>query len=375
LELEINWDGVLVAQTIGSITYANCSSSAVPHGSQQECECEQSIYWSNLAGNQCNQYNIMYWYHPNYLGSVEFVTDNNGAPYQFFFNTPFGENLENQFVDNYRSFESRFRFNGKEWDEETGNYYYGARYYDPKISVWLSVDPLAHEFSSWTPYHFVHNNPLNLIDPTGMSAKCESCPEGEEFNEFRESNVDFEFKPNDNDGGEVHVSGHQSLDEVVVTAPAPESLGNQSSGSSGSIGSGISIFGSGSNGVDNWNSGLNPLFSIDMTDPFWSAFFGWGQKGKYNDAIPGSDWSDDVKDMTKPVTDVVQVAEEMESEGRLPVAPVPQVSQPVPSTRHHMFKTKYGKDGINTVYDTTVNAEDTSKLRRMEVLKSKRNGH
>lgn len=53
---------------------------------------------------------------------------------------------------------------------EAGVYYYGARYYDPKVSVWLSVDPLAHEFSSWTPYHFVHNNPLNLIDPTGMAA-------------------------------------------------------------------------------------------------------------------------------------------------------------------------------------------------------------
>jgi RHS repeat-associated protein len=53
---------------------------------------------------------------------------------------------------------------------EKGLYYCGARYYDPKISVRLSVDPLAHEYPGWTPYHFVHSNPLNLVDPWGMNA-------------------------------------------------------------------------------------------------------------------------------------------------------------------------------------------------------------
>src|SRR5690606_35869173 len=49
-------------------------------------------------------------------------------------------------------------------------YYYGARYYDPRLSIFISVDPLAEEFVGWTPYHYVHNNPINLIDPTGMAA-------------------------------------------------------------------------------------------------------------------------------------------------------------------------------------------------------------
>src|SRR5690606_24987646 len=35
----------------------------------------------------------------------------------------------------------------------------------------VSVDPLAEEFAGWTPYHYVHQNPINLIDPTGMSAE------------------------------------------------------------------------------------------------------------------------------------------------------------------------------------------------------------
>ncbi|MCP1995118.1 hypothetical protein L1275_000879 [Flavobacterium sp. HSC-61S13] len=35
----------------------------------------------------------------------------------------------------------------------------------------MSVDPLAEQFPGWTPYHYVHNNPINMTDPTGMSAE------------------------------------------------------------------------------------------------------------------------------------------------------------------------------------------------------------
>ncbi len=61
--------------------------------------------------------------------------------------------------------------NGKELDESMGYNYYGARYYDPAISIFLSVDPLAEQFPAWNPYHYVHNNPINLIDPTGMEGE------------------------------------------------------------------------------------------------------------------------------------------------------------------------------------------------------------
>jgi RHS repeat-associated protein len=60
-----------------------------------------------------------------------------------------------------------FKFNGKELDEETGLYYYGARYYDPKISIWLSVDPHAHVMPFASPYAYCLNNPINMIDPDG----------------------------------------------------------------------------------------------------------------------------------------------------------------------------------------------------------------
>ncbi len=60
-----------------------------------------------------------------------------------------------------------YKFNGKEEDAETGLVYYGARYYNAKLSVWLSVDPLAYKYPNLTPYNFVANNPIKLIDPDG----------------------------------------------------------------------------------------------------------------------------------------------------------------------------------------------------------------
>jgi RHS repeat-associated protein len=66
-------------------------------------------------------------------------------------------------------YSTRYKFNGKELDQATGLYYYGARYYDPKISTWLSVDPLAEKYQAYSPYNYTLNNPINLIDPDGRS--------------------------------------------------------------------------------------------------------------------------------------------------------------------------------------------------------------
>ncbi|QYJ68237.1 RHS repeat-associated core domain-containing protein [Flavobacterium litorale] len=77
---------------------------------------------------------------------------------------PFGETL----VDEHNnSHNTPFKFNGKEFDEETGNYYYSARYYDPKMSIFISVDRLAEEYPSISSYAYVANNPINAIDPDG----------------------------------------------------------------------------------------------------------------------------------------------------------------------------------------------------------------
>ncbi|WP_089874683.1 RHS repeat-associated core domain-containing protein [Epilithonimonas hungarica] len=48
------------------------------------------------------------------------------------------------FVENHlNSYNTPYLYNSKELDDETGYYYYGARYYNPRVSLWLNVDPLA----------------------------------------------------------------------------------------------------------------------------------------------------------------------------------------------------------------------------------------
>jgi RHS repeat-associated protein len=109
---------------------------------------------------------VLFWYHPDYLGNVDLVTERDGKTYEFFTYNPWGEEMH-QYNANTFSFSSPYRFNAKEKDSETGLHYYGARYYQPKLSMWLSVDPLAHKFPHKSPYAFVENNPINLIDPDG----------------------------------------------------------------------------------------------------------------------------------------------------------------------------------------------------------------
>jgi len=60
-----------------------------------------------------------------------------------------------------------FLFNGKELDEETGLYYYGARYYDPKMSVWYSTDYDQEKYPYVSSYCYTLSNPINAIDPNG----------------------------------------------------------------------------------------------------------------------------------------------------------------------------------------------------------------
>ncbi len=111
----------------------------------------------------------LYFYHPDHLGTSTALTDFNGNAYQFFLNLPFGETMAEQSGTQY--YQTPYKFNGKELDEETGLYYYGARYYDPKVSIWYSVDPLAEKFPNVNPYVYCDNNPVNVIDPDGRSGE------------------------------------------------------------------------------------------------------------------------------------------------------------------------------------------------------------
>src|SRR5690554_6086674 len=113
-----------------------------------------------------------YWYHPDHLGSSSYITNLNGEISQHMEYLPFGETLVEEHLN---SNNSPFKFNAKEFDSETGNYYYGARYYSPKYNLMLSVDPLYEMFPGISPYAYVLNNPIRYTDPTGMAAEDSDC--------------------------------------------------------------------------------------------------------------------------------------------------------------------------------------------------------
>ena len=112
-----------------------------------------------------NYENLQFFYHPDHLGSSSFITNLEGEVVQHIEYVPFGE----VFIEERNSvWNTPYLFNAKEFDEETVMYYYGARYYEPRLSLWMSTDPLEEEYPNITTYGFCHNNPLILIDPDGM---------------------------------------------------------------------------------------------------------------------------------------------------------------------------------------------------------------
>ena len=142
-------------------------------------------------GDNAEQREKRYYYHSDHLGSAQFVTDWRGRQYEHIEYTPYGELWIEEVAAGLNKLP--FRFTGKEMDEETGLYYYGARYLDPKYSRWLSGDPALSDYIPKAPiddeakkhnenlpgmggefnvvnlhlYHYAGNNPVKYTDPDG----------------------------------------------------------------------------------------------------------------------------------------------------------------------------------------------------------------
>ena len=143
------------------------------------------------SGDNEEQKAKQYYYHSDHLGSAQFVTDWKGRQYEHIEYTPYGELWIEETAPGIDKLP--FRFTGKELDEETGLYYYGARYLDPKYSRWLSGDPALNDYIPKAPiddeakkhnenlpgmggiyntvnlhvYHYAGNNPVKYVDPDG----------------------------------------------------------------------------------------------------------------------------------------------------------------------------------------------------------------
>ena len=105
-----------------------------------------------------------FFYHSDHLGSTSYITDDKANITQYDAYLPYGELL----VDEHSSSEDLpYKFNGKQFDEETGLYYYGARYLNPVASIWYGVDPQIEKMPKDGSYSYCFGNPIKLIDPNG----------------------------------------------------------------------------------------------------------------------------------------------------------------------------------------------------------------
>ena len=105
-----------------------------------------------------------FFYHSDHLGSTSYITDDHANITQYDAYLPYGELL----VDEHSSSEDLpYKFNGKQFDDETGLYYYGARYMNPMASIWYGVDPLAEKYTTTGGYVYTLNNPVKFIDVDG----------------------------------------------------------------------------------------------------------------------------------------------------------------------------------------------------------------
>jgi RHS repeat-associated protein len=76
--------------------------------------------------------------------------------------------------------QKRYKYCGKERDEETGLYYYGARYYAGWLCRWVSTEPLQSEYLNLSPYNYCANNPVIYIDPDGREIVIPTSLKGSE---------------------------------------------------------------------------------------------------------------------------------------------------------------------------------------------------
>ncbi|MBK5275998.1 MAG: RHS repeat-associated core domain-containing protein [Desulfuromonadales bacterium] len=104
-----------------------------------------------------------YFYHADGLGSVTAITNQSKSVVQSYAYDSFGmlKAVNNTFSNSYT-------YTGREWDKETGLYYYRARYYDPMDGRFINKDPIGFNGGDVDLYGYVNNNPVNSIDPYGL---------------------------------------------------------------------------------------------------------------------------------------------------------------------------------------------------------------
>jgi len=143
-----------------------CCNDATPEAAQaRTMNASTRSAVDNNFHDKDNYEKMQFYYHPDHLGSSSYITNLDGEVSQHIEYVPFGEVF---IEERNNTWNTPYLFNAKEFDEETGMYYYGARYYEPRISIWMSIDPMQEKTPNYSSYCYTLNNPIIFIDFYGL---------------------------------------------------------------------------------------------------------------------------------------------------------------------------------------------------------------
>ena len=142
-----------------------CCNDATPEAAQARAMARTRATSGNFHDKD-NYEKMQFYYHPDHLGSSSYITNLDGEVSQHIEYVPFGEVF---IEERNNTWNTPYLFNAKEFDEETGMYYYGARYYEPRLSLWLSIDVEEEDFPDFSSYVYCKNNPIIFLDHNGDS--------------------------------------------------------------------------------------------------------------------------------------------------------------------------------------------------------------
>ena len=151
-----------------------CCNDGTPEAAQARAMARTRAASGNFKPNDDYE-KMQFYYHPDHLGSSSYITNLDGEVSQHIEYVPFGEVF---IEERNNTWNTPYLFNAKEFDEETGMYYYGARYYEPRLSLWMSCDPKQEYYPNLSVYCFTANNPILIEDVEGKSIRLTGSIEG-----------------------------------------------------------------------------------------------------------------------------------------------------------------------------------------------------
>jgi len=151
-------DGTPTSKDYHGSTESDPDGYVVYHAEGQVRQVDNALHWEYALRDHLGNTRILYEENNNSLD----ILQNN----QYY---AFGMSMYGEWSKQGMS-ENDYKYNGKELNSDLGLglYDYGARFYDPVVGRFMSVDPLADQRSWLNPYNYVQNNPIIRIDPTGM---------------------------------------------------------------------------------------------------------------------------------------------------------------------------------------------------------------